>query len=1149
MQPASHFSKRYLIHEQLGSGGEGMIFRATDRLTTKTVAIKRVRLDREGAGSSARSQLTNSNRKVQIAHEFQTLASVRHPNIINVLDYGFVREGEEHIPYFVMEYLPDAKTILEAGKMLSLGKKVDLIFQMLQALHYLHQRGILHRDLKPANALIVHGQLKLLDFGLSAYLEKAQGTSGTLPYMPPEYMQDASLTAASDLYSVGILGYELLAGRHPYRLNDPSQLVMDILFAEPNFDGISAPMGVIQTLEKLLAKTPADRYQQAQDVIFALSTALGQAPPPETEAIRESFLRQASFVGRQAELQQLMAGLDHLLEGRLSSDGFAWLVSGESGVGKSRLLREFRAQALVRGGIVLQGRGFSEYHSPYQLWHDPLQLLAVLTQVDDHQSSVLKAMVPDIERVLPGVPFVLDPMPLEGQANRSRILAVLRTLFQRLAHLDNKPAPVILILEDIHWAGSESLELLQDFQEGVTDLPVMIVASYHSDEAPHLAAQFPNFSSLKLERFNPTEVAALSGAMLGGVDEKLSELLFRETEGNAFFLVETLRTLAEESGRLTEIGKSALPDSVRAAGVEKLLARRLERVPDEARQLLSFAAVLGRQLDPALLRRNWVWKMSWEQWLLMLSNAAIIHWVEGNPWGSQPDAGWAFAHEILRRVILGQLSPRRLREYHTRAAETIEAAYPGTAVYWSRLAYHWREAGAPSKEFHYLALAGPQLVRTSAYREAVETYARALFLIDSGKVQLPDPQRADFLIKQAFAFSSLGDYERAYAVYQTALADCQQKGLESGVAEAYHGLAKNDDVLGNYREAQDFYGRALVIFEKAGDVKNAARVRMGLGRVALRLGSFDEAKLAFQSSLQIFREMAEKQGEGSVLCGLGDIARIQGHFEQAKPHYLEAQAAYEEIGNRDGTAIVFNNLGVLAETQGLYEEAIEWHQKSLTIKREIGARQGIAISLNNLGVVYYSMKDFATSRRYAEETAALYQALNDRQGMADSYNNLGLLDFYMKDFPKARERLTMALQLCEQLGDQWGVALAQLNLGKVARELHAAATAAWHFSEAVALAKILKLDSVILQTMIEHAPLLIQKGETVPAVVYLSHAVHNPKTPGYERLLAKEFLKEIKPQLSEEGYTLAYEKGKTLPLAEMVERISNDFGRATNLDT
>ena len=1131
MKPPQFFSKRYLIHNKLGSGGEGVVFRATDRLTGKIVAIKRMRFDPPDPFGGQQSK-ANAERKILIANEFQILSSLRHPNIISVLDYGFTHLGGEILPFFTMEYLDRAENILQVGTNLSLKGKIDLLFQILLALQYLHQRGILHRDLKPANALVCKDQLKLLDFGLSAYLDKAHGTSGTLAYMPPEYMEDAPLTPASDLYSFGVLAFELIAGRHPYFGEDASRILVSILFKDPVFEGIDAPPGILQIIKRLLQKEPGDRYPNAYAVILALSEAIQQPLPTETLAIRESFLQQATFVGREHEIARLEKDFQAIrLSGQTSSPtrGRAWLIGGESGVGKSRLLSEFRARVLVLGGTVLVGRSFSEQSAPYQVWQDPLCLLAVLASPNTEEASVLKAVLPEIERVLPNMPFILDAAPLDGFAHKARLLSVLHRLFRKLTLEGDSPAPVVLILEDIHWAGSESLTLLKDLQETIVDLPVLILTTYQSETAPTLPEQLTQFQHLPLYRLREKEVGLLSTSILGdaGRDARLIALLMKETEGNVLFLVETIRTLAEEVGGLAEIGKSGLPKSVRAKSVEGLLARRLDRVPQEARYLLFFAAVMGRKLDPALLQHVWSGYMRFDQWLLTLSNAAVIHLIEGG--------NWAFTHEKLREVIVRQIPPRQRREFHARAAQVIEEVYPDSPVHYGQLVFHWREGENFQREFYYLGLAGKQMLQTSAYREAVGYYQRALALMAAGTVEATAEQRVDHLNKQAAALASLGDYEKSNQVYQTALTVSQAHDVEKGIAGGYHGLAKNHDSLGNYREAQSFYGWALTIFEKLGDDKGAAHARMGLGRVAHRLGAFEEAKLAFSNSLATFRVLEDRQGEGSVLTGLGDTARVRGDYEEAKQHYLEAQKVYQSIGNREGTSIVFNNLGVVAETQGSYEEAITWHQKSLEIKREIGSRQGIAISLGNIGVVYYSMRDLISSRRYAEETAALYEALNDRQGVADTFNNLGLLDVQLKDYLQAKKRLTAALKIYQEIGDQWGVALAQMNLGKVARDLKITPLAFQHFREAIEVAQILKLESVILQTLIEHAPVLLEEGNVARAVVHLSHAYHNPKTPGYERSLAEELLTQARAQIPQETYQLACREGKMIRTEEVLK--------------
>jgi serine/threonine protein kinase len=175
-------SNRYRIVDQIGSGSMGVVHRAVDRLSGDAVALKWVTVP--GNGLQFASLATISDFRLALAQEFKTLASLRHPHIISVLDYGFVRDpsqgdGRPH-PFFTMTLLDGARTILEAGQGQSQGTKIDLLIQVLQALAYLHRCGILHRDLKPANVLVtagpleeVWGQVKVLDFSLSAALDMA----------------------------------------------------------------------------------------------------------------------------------------------------------------------------------------------------------------------------------------------------------------------------------------------------------------------------------------------------------------------------------------------------------------------------------------------------------------------------------------------------------------------------------------------------------------------------------------------------------------------------------------------------------------------------------------------------------------------------------------------------------------------------------------------------------------------------------------------------------------------------------------------------------------------------------------------------------------------------------------------------------------
>jgi len=529
--------RRYLLHEQLGVGGMGAVYRATDRLTGSTVALKRVTVPTEQLTFTSRSGDTDLS--LTLAREFKTLASLRRPHIISVLDYGF---DEQRQPFFTMSLLENAQTIVAAGQGRDLATQVDLLVQTLQALAYLHRRGVLHRDLKPGNVLVVDGQVKVLDFGVSVITSKTmeyvtQSTVGTVAYIAPELFAGAPITRSSDLYAVGVMAYELFAGQFPFSNANVAVLLNDILYKriDVRTTGVRDELAVV--LGRLLVKTREERYGDAYQVIRDLCRAAGQPLPPETVEIRESYLQAARLVGREAELGQLTEVLNAALAGK----GSAWLVGGESGVGKSRLADELRALALVRGALVLLGQAISEGGSPYQLWREVVRWLALTSDLEEREASVLKPLVPDIADLLGRE--VADAPLVDPRSAQRRLFGVMSEVVRR----QSESQPVVVILEDLQWARSDRLSLLERLSSIVAGLPLLMVGNYRDDERRGLPDDLPGMEVLRLERLNEAGVAELSESMVGAVGRQpqVVDLLQRETEGNPFFLVEVMRALAE----------------------------------------------------------------------------------------------------------------------------------------------------------------------------------------------------------------------------------------------------------------------------------------------------------------------------------------------------------------------------------------------------------------------------------------------------------------------------------------------------------------------------------------------------------------------------------------------------------------------------
>ncbi|MBL8132290.1 MAG: tetratricopeptide repeat protein [Anaerolineae bacterium] len=963
---AERTGQRYHLLRQIGLGGMGTVYRAYDRLAGQFVALKRLTPPGDPHGHFHFTDDGSQDIRLIIAREFSVLASLRHPNIISVLDYGFDRSGQ---PYFTMELLEGARTLLAAARSQPEQAKVELLVQLLRALAYLHRRGVIHRDLKPDNVLVIGDQVKVLDFGLALSRDRSwdnvSSISGTIPYMAPEVLKGLPADERSDLYAVGVMAYELFAGHHPFASDglDIVEYAHAIQTRVPDFGSVNISESLAHVIARILAKHPENRFPTARAVITALSRATGMSVLVETSAVRESFIQAARFVGRENELTVLQGALAETALGL----GNAWLIGGESGVGKSRLLSEVRTHALVQGLIVMQGQ-VEETRGGYQPWREILRWLALLVEPNDLEASILRTIVPDLGRLLGKE--VADAPEIAPQHAQQRLFDTVTAMIQRLSR------PLLIVMEDLQWASSEALALFLDMARAIVERPIVLLGSYRSDEEPKLPTSLEGIQLIRLGRFSQKDIEQLSSSMLGeaGGDAAVVELLQRETEGNAFFMVEVVRALAEEAGQLESVGQVGLPDHVFTGGIQRILRRRIERVAPEDRALLRLVAVAGHQVDrailPALAPQQHI-----SSWLTDCADVAVLEIQDGR---------WHFTHDRLREAVLDSVSTGERAALHRQVALAIETTYEDLTDQAGALAYHWSKADNRENECRYSIIAGRQAAQRFSNEEAITYFRRAL--------ELTEMSRITIMHELSRVLTAMGDWPAASDVLRQAL-NLTPDSVEEQCSQGY---------------CLRLLGYFLITHQ----------------------GQYEEGYAHLANAQDIFLKLKETPGLLLVNSTLGHAKLSQGDYAASLGYFEKQRALASEIGDRRGISDAIRNIGHVHAQQNDLEPARACFEESLKISTTLNDLRNIAANHSSLGVLYSNSGDITHALDHYLLQIDAFKQIGDSSGYANSIIAIGSLFRLLGDHPKALSYCAHGLEICVRLGDQLGTSIGLIYMAE-----------------------------------------------------------------------------------------------------------------------
>jgi predicted Ser/Thr protein kinase len=451
--------QRYRVESLLGQGGLGAVYRCHDLRNETPVALKLLRSPNLGEEESS------------LCSEFSILSRLRHANLVRILDFGRLEGFAGH--YVVEEYI-EGNNLFEATKGWPIMEILETLAELCRVVQYLHECGVVHRDLKPGNILLASSpdgrtQLKVLDFGLAQRFsdEKKRKVSGTLAYMAPEVLVGRRAGPPSDLYSLGVLFYQVLSRRLPFEDEDPGYLIQKHLQGNADLrpvEQLEYGSRLARVIAELLEKQPERRPDSAKRVIQLLSQASGLSLGHRSASAGEFYSFSSNFVGRENEMELLRQRAHQV---RDTGRGWTVFIAGESGSGKSRCMEELRIWALLEGWRVVQGRCTANERRLYGPYREILDSTGIISP----ELAPVRQRAPELSSALPGTSAVSHSYLAQSTALEFRN-KLTGEIMERLSG-----RPTLVLLHDFHWADEATAAVLDYLTSDILAHPIFLCVS------------------------------------------------------------------------------------------------------------------------------------------------------------------------------------------------------------------------------------------------------------------------------------------------------------------------------------------------------------------------------------------------------------------------------------------------------------------------------------------------------------------------------------------------------------------------------------------------------------------------------------------------------------------------------------------------